>query len=77
MPLVPWIKRFAFVFSAVAIVLTTVYLLRGRAPADALGEAALWSAIAAAIVVATQVVRQRRGETCAICEDAPAEPDRS
>ncbi|HET9820752.1 MAG TPA: hypothetical protein VFQ16_02895 [Burkholderiaceae bacterium] len=77
MTLLPWIKRFAFVFSAVAIVLTIVYLLRGRAPADAVGEAALWSAIAAAIVVATRVVRQRRGETCAICQDAPAQQDRS
>ena len=35
-------------------------------------DALLWGVVAGAIVVATRIVRLRRGEACEVCADEPA-----
>ena len=60
-----------FIFSLVAVTLLCVYLLRGKPVTTAVSEAVLWAAISAAAVVATRLVRLRRGERCAMCKDSP------
>lgn len=71
MPFSFWIKRYLFIFALVATVLLCVYLVRGKPVATAVTEALLWAAISAAVVIATRLVRLRRGERCAMCNDSP------
>ena len=71
MPLSFWIKRFLFIFSLVVASLLCVYLIRGKTVTTAVSEAVLWAAISATAVIVTRLVRLRRGEKCAMCQDSP------
>ena len=52
-------------------VLAAAHLLRDRPLDYALREAALWSAITAAVYVASRLYNARRGQHCALCVEAP------
>ena len=71
MPLGFWIRRFCFILVCAAVPLSMLYMLRGQSPRRAAGEAVLWGAIAATIVIVTRLVRLRRGQRCEVCRDSP------
>ena len=71
MPLTFWLKRFLVVLTGTFAVLSAVSLLRGRPPAQAAGESALWAGIATIIFIATRVYRSRQGQHCELCGDTP------
>ena len=67
-----WLRRFAAVFIlAFGVIATSQWLLRGRTPADAALQGAIWAAIAASLFIATRIYKSRRGEACALCNDTP------
>lgn len=66
-----WIRRTVTVFLIVGAVLFAVGLLKGRELEAALVFAAGWSAISTGIFITTRIVRSRRGEQCALCQDTP------
>ena len=67
-----WLKRFLTVFVSAFIILTAVYLLRGRERNDALREALIWSSASASLYLAIGMVYARRGLSCALCNDLPS-----
>jgi multisubunit Na+/H+ antiporter MnhF subunit len=68
-----WIRRFVLIFAGAFVLLSTIYVMRGRALKDAVAEAALWSAIAAALFIATRLYYSSQGRRCELCKDMPDE----
>lgn len=67
-----WLRRFTTVFAlAFVVIAASQWLLRGRTPADAALQGAIWAAIAASVFTATRIYKSRRGEPCALCNDTP------
>ena len=66
-----WIKRFLTVFALAFAVIGAAQLVKGHDVAYAATQAAIWSAVAAAIFTITRLFRARRGEHCAVCNDTP------
>jgi hypothetical protein len=67
-----WVRRFLWVYAMAFVVIgASQYLLRGRTLADAATQAAIWSAIATTLFVATRLYHSRRGRHCALCRDTP------
>jgi hypothetical protein len=67
-----WLRRFAWIYTiAFAVIGASQYLLRGRTPADAATQAAIWGGIAAVVFTAGRIRQSRRGEHCALCRDTP------
>ncbi|GHA80466.1 hypothetical protein [Cognatilysobacter bugurensis] len=66
-----WIRRFALVFAGAFTLIAASHLVRGRDIEHALGEAALWAAVTAAVFTAPRIVQSRRGQHCAVCRDTP------
>lgn len=64
MPKGYWLKRLVMAFVVAAVVLFAAQLLRGHGAADAVGFAAMWGAIAAAIYTLTGYYRYRRNPAC-------------
>lgn len=67
-----WIRRFLAALVAAFVIITGAHLLRGRAMEDAIVQGLVWSVISAAIFVAANYYRWRRGQRCAVCGDPPA-----
>lgn len=66
-----WIRRFFVVLAGAFLIIAMAHLLRGRGWDYALTEAALWSAITAAVFMAARWYQARRGQHCAVCKDTP------
>lgn len=66
-----WIRRFLIVYLIGFAVIAASHLLRGRPMDQALTEAAMWGALAAAIFVAEAIYRFRKAAACALCADEP------
>ena len=67
------LRRTLTVLAIVFGVLFVVSLLKGRGVAGGLEFAALWSVISTAVFAAAQAFQARRGASCEICEEGPAE----
>jgi len=66
-----WIRRFLTVLVAAFVIITGAQLLRGRTTEDAIVQGLVWSVISAAIFVAVNYYKWRRGQRCAVCGDPP------
>ena len=64
-----WVKRFFLIAIPAFVLLSAVYLARGRATPVALREAALWAFISASIFVGARIYHLSRGRECALCND--------
>lgn len=71
MPLFFWIKRFATIFVAGFAILFAVGLLKGRPVSQVVVESLIWSAIAAALFIATRLYHLSKGRRCELCQDSP------
>lgn len=70
-----WIRRFAWVYAMAFVVIgASQWLLRGRTPADAATQAAIWALVATTLFVATRLHHSSRGRHCVLCRDTPGTP---
>lgn len=69
MRIIFWVKRFFLIAIPAFVLLSAVYLARGRATPVALRDATLWAAISASIFVGARVYHLSRGWECALCND--------
>jgi uncharacterized membrane protein (DUF2068 family) len=69
------IRRALTLGALVFAVLTVVELVEGEGLFDALAYAGLWAVLSAAVFAIVQMIRDRRGASCAVCEDEVAEED--
>ena len=58
--------------AAAFVIITGAQLLRGRPTEEAVTHGLVWSLISAAIFVAVNYFRWRRGQRCVVCGDPPA-----
>lgn len=65
-------RRIVRFYLVVAVALFAVRLLKGYAWPDAASFALGWSFATTAIFALSGILRRRRGETCALCDDLPA-----
>ena len=67
-----WLRRFAWIYAIAFFVIgASQYLLRGRTPADAAMQAAIWGGTAAIVFTVARFHQSRRGAHCALCRDTP------
>jgi hypothetical protein len=66
-----WVKRYVLVLAIAFVVIVAGQLVQQRTLEHALFEGMLWAPLAAAIFIAVRIVRARRGDACALCNDIP------
>ena len=69
------IRRALTLGALVFAVLTVVELVEGNGLGDAFAYAGLWAVISAGVFAVIQVIRARRGASCAVCEEGETEDD--
>jgi hypothetical protein len=66
-----WIRRFLAALVSAFVIITGAQLLRERPTEDAIVHGLVWSVISAAVFVAANYSRWRRGQRCVVCGDPP------
>jgi hypothetical protein len=66
-----WVKRYVVVLAIAFAIIVIGQLVQQRTLEHALFEGAIWAPLAAAIFIAVRIVRARRGDACALCNDIP------
>jgi hypothetical protein len=66
-----WIIRTLTFFSAVAMLLFIVQLLKQHSIEDAILFAVTWSFLTTAVFIASRIYQSRRGVACDLCNDTP------
>ena len=69
------IRRALTLGALVFAVLTIIELVGGEGLPDALAYAGVWALLSSAVFAAVQVIRERRGASCEVCEDGVADDD--
>ena len=64
-------RRLLTFYAVVALCLFAVRLLKGNAVGDAASFALGWSLATTAVFGLSGVLRRRRGDACALCDDLP------
>jgi hypothetical protein len=68
-------RRLLSFYTLVLVCLFAVRLLKGDPLLDAASFAFGWSIATTAVFALSGLLRRRRGETCALCDDLPAHPE--
>ena len=64
-------RRLLTFYFCIAGALFAVRLFKGDGPLDAASFALGWSIASTAVLAATRMIKRRRGESCALCDDLP------
>lgn len=69
-----WIRRYFLVLAGAFAIIGGAQFLKGHTPRYSITQGLVWGAISAAVFLAAQVYRFRKGRQCAACPVPPEGP---